>query len=94
MNPLSTCSLFERLTEQDTEGWCVPRSCVMDLLERRPSAAKDMLAALAERLWRTNGVAADLVFLDLPRRVAKYLLETLGEQDKGAGSVSLGLTQG
>ena len=40
-----------------------------------PSVASTLLAALARRLRRTNEVLADLVFTDVPGRVAKALLD-------------------
>ena len=44
----------------------------------RPAVAKSMLAALARRLRRTNDSLADLVFTDVPGRVAKALLDLSG----------------
>ena len=41
----------------------------------RPGVAKALLAALAQRLRRTNENLADLVFTDVPGRVAKALLD-------------------
>jgi len=41
----------------------------------RPDLAVSLLAALARRLRRTNEALADLVFSDVPGRVAKALLE-------------------
>jgi CRP/FNR family cyclic AMP-dependent transcriptional regulator len=45
------------------------------LLAGRPAVAKVLLAALAQRLRRTNENLADLVFTDVPGRVAKALLD-------------------
>jgi len=45
------------------------------LLTRRPEVAERLLAALARRLRRTNEAMADLVFSDVPGRVAKALLD-------------------
>ena len=45
------------------------------LLSGRPEVAKSLLAALAKRLRRTNEHLADLVFTDVPGRVAKALLD-------------------
>jgi CRP/FNR family transcriptional regulator, cyclic AMP receptor protein len=45
------------------------------LLTGRPAVAESMLAALAQRLRRTNESLADLVFSDVPGRVAKALLD-------------------
>ena len=48
-------------------------------LNGRPEVAEALLGALAQRLRRTNEQMADLVFSDVPGRVAKTLLE-LGEK--------------
>jgi CRP-like cAMP-binding protein len=45
------------------------------LLTQRPEVAVRLLAALARRLRRTNEAMADLVFSDVPGRVAKALLD-------------------
>lgn len=44
-------------------------------LTGRPEVAEALLQALAQRLRRTNEALADLVFSDVPGRVAKQLLE-------------------
>jgi CRP-like cAMP-binding protein len=44
-------------------------------LTGRPEVAGQLLAALARRLRRTNEAMADLVFSDVPGRVAKALLD-------------------
>ena len=44
-------------------------------LRGRPEVARHLLRALARRLRRTNEALADLVFSDVPGRVAKQLLE-------------------
>lgn len=44
-------------------------------LSNRPEVAATLLAALARRLRRTNETLADLVFTDVPGRVAKALLD-------------------
>jgi CRP/FNR family transcriptional regulator, cyclic AMP receptor protein len=44
-------------------------------LTGRPDVAMHLLAALARRLRRTNEVMSDLVFTDVPGRVAKALLD-------------------
>ncbi|UNX55235.1 Crp/Fnr family transcriptional regulator [Georgenia sp. TF02-10] len=48
---------------------------LMSFLDTRPGLAKHMLKALAQRLRRTNTALADLVFSDVPGRVAKALLD-------------------
>jgi CRP/FNR family cyclic AMP-dependent transcriptional regulator len=44
-------------------------------LEKHPTVAEHLLGALAARLRRTNENLADLVFSDVPGRVAKALLD-------------------
>jgi CRP/FNR family cyclic AMP-dependent transcriptional regulator len=48
---------------------------MMRWLGRRPEVAQHLLRALAQRLRRTNTTLADLVFTDVPGRVAKALLD-------------------
>lgn len=52
---------------------------LMPWLAGRPEVAAALLQALARRLRRTNDALADLVFSDVPGRVAKALME-LGEK--------------
>ena len=48
---------------------------LMAILDSNPTLAKHMLRALAQRLRRTNESLSDLVFSDVPGRVAKALLD-------------------
>jgi CRP/FNR family cyclic AMP-dependent transcriptional regulator len=52
----------------------VPREIIQDICSRVPSAAQALASSLAATLRRLTEAASDLVFLDLPRRVAKVLL--------------------
>ena len=66
------------------------------LLAGRPEVSKALLAALAQRLRRTNEHLADLVFTDVPGRVAKALLdlaERFGRPVEDGVMVSHDLTQ-
>lgn len=66
------------------------------VLTGRPGVAKCLLAALAQRLRRTNAHLADLVFTDVPGRVAKALLDLskrFGCSVEGGVMVSHDLTQ-
>lgn len=66
------------------------------LIDSRPELAKHMLRALAIRLRRTNEALADLVFSDVPGRVAKALLDLadrFGEQTGDGVHVPHDLTQ-
>jgi CRP/FNR family transcriptional regulator len=65
-------------------------------LNDRPDVAMHLLAALARRLRRTNDVMSDLVFTDVPGRVAKALLDLaarFGTQQADGLQVNHDLTQ-
>src|SRR4029079_2821435 len=62
----------------------------------RPDVSMHMLQALARRLRRANDVVADLVFTDVPGRVAKNPLDLaarFGEQERDGLHVHHDLTQ-
>jgi len=66
------------------------------MLQDHPEVSLHMLQALARRLRRANDVVADLVFTDVPGRVAKNLLDLadrFGEQEKDGLHVHHDLTQ-
>ena len=65
------------LTETSLMG--LGHNALRPWLTGRPEVAEALLQALALRLRRTNEQMADLVFSDVPGRVAKTLLE-LGEK--------------
>ena len=48
---------------------------VIGLVTQHPQVSLELLARLAQRLRRTNEVLADLVFSDVPGRVAKALMD-------------------
>jgi len=52
----------------------IPRKTIQDLSAREPSVTQALTASIAATLRRLTEAASDLVFLDLPRRVAKVLL--------------------
>ncbi|MGN6414926.1 Crp/Fnr family transcriptional regulator [Flexivirga sp.] len=59
----------------DTELVGLSHPDMTDYLGTRPEIAMTMLSALAARLRRTNEALGDLVFTDVPGRVAKALLD-------------------
>jgi CRP/FNR family transcriptional regulator len=66
------------------------------LLLDQPGVAVQLLRALAQRLRRTNEAMADLVFSDVPGRVAKALLdlaERFGDEEADGVRVRHDLTQ-
>ena len=60
-----TDTTFASLSHEDLLRW----------LDGRPAVARGLLAQLAGRLRKANDVVADLVFSDVPGRVAKALLD-------------------
>lgn len=54
---------------------CLDHSDLVQILDTNPEVAKHLLRALAQRLRRTNESLSDLVFSDVPGRVAKALLD-------------------
>ncbi|WP_101652439.1 Crp/Fnr family transcriptional regulator [Brevibacterium ihuae] len=79
-----------------TELLSLKHDDLMAWLEERPQAAMNLLRALAQRLRRTNDIVGDLVFSDVPGRVAKSLLdlsERFGKQAPDGTLVAHDLTQ-
>jgi CRP/FNR family cyclic AMP-dependent transcriptional regulator len=69
----------------------VDRADIMGLPAARTAVAEALVQMLALAVRRLTGTAADLVFLDLPRRLAKLLLEQ--RRVAGADVVDLPWTQ-
>ncbi len=60
----------------------VPSELIADLCSRVPSVTLAVMGSIAATLRRLTQAASDLVFLDLPRRVAKMLLsQPRGDDD-------------
>jgi CRP/FNR family cyclic AMP-dependent transcriptional regulator len=81
-----TDSRLAALAHDDLRNW----------LTGRPDVALHLLQALAQRLRRANDVMADLVFTDVPGRVAKALLdlaERFGTAQEDGLQVNHDLTQ-
>jgi len=55
-----------------------------EILEDRPQLLWEVVGLLARRLRSTDAALADSVFLDVPGRTAKRLLELAGEVDEFA----------
>jgi CRP/FNR family transcriptional regulator/CRP/FNR family cyclic AMP-dependent transcriptional regulator len=47
----------------------------LDTIDKHPEIAREIMAALSERLRRTNRLLEDVVFLDLSGRICRRLLE-------------------
>ena len=61
-------------TLEECQLLLIPRETIQDISARVPAAAQALLSSIAATLRRLTDEASDLVFLDLPRRVAKALL--------------------
>ena len=59
----------------ETHVVTLAREDFLRLLERSPRAMREILRLLARTVRRASGRIEDLVFLDVPRRVAKCLLD-------------------
>ena len=72
------------------------REALKKWIKDRPEIAEQLLRVLARRLRRTNNNLADLIFTDVPGRVAKQLLQLaqrFGTHENGALRVTHDLTQ-
>jgi len=81
-----TDTRLARLRKQALRPW----------LNNRPEIAEQLLRVIARRLRRTNNMLADLIFTDVPGRVAKALLQLahdFGTQEGGMLRVTHDLTQ-
>jgi CRP/FNR family transcriptional regulator, cyclic AMP receptor protein len=75
---------------EDSQVLLVPNELIAELSSRVSSVTQALLSAIAATLRRLTEAASDLVFLDLPRRVAKVLLS----QPRGAdGVIALKMSQ-
>ncbi|MFZ5775114.1 MAG: Crp/Fnr family transcriptional regulator [Thermodesulfobacteriota bacterium] len=66
----------------------IPRVAFISLIERNPSLAMNMLAALSMRLKRFAHLIEDLSLKEVPGRLAAHLL-LLSEQQGGGDTVSI-----
>jgi CRP/FNR family cyclic AMP-dependent transcriptional regulator len=91
---LSVADGGPRSADAETLEECVllliPGETVRDICARVPPAAQALLSSIAVTLRRLTEAASDLVFLDLPRRVAKVLLNQPRGDD---GAIRLKLSQ-
>ena len=80
----------------DTKLLSLGQEKLIPWLAENPNVALHLLASLAQRLRRTNEAVGDLVFSDVPGRVAKALIdlgERFGKQTKEGLFVHHDLTQ-
>jgi CRP/FNR family transcriptional regulator len=80
----------------DASVAALAHGALREWLKSHPDVSWHMLQALARRLRRANDVVADLVFTDVPGRVAKNLLDLanrFGQQERDGLHVHHDLTQ-
>ena len=80
----------------DAQLAVLPKEALHQWIAERPRLALQMLRAVARRLRRTNTMLADLIFVDVPGRVAKQLLQLaqrFGSVEGGHLRVTHDLTQ-
>ncbi|MFD4644488.1 Crp/Fnr family transcriptional regulator [Lentzea sp. NPDC058436] len=83
-------------TVTEVRAVSMDRSALRQWITNRPEIAEQLLRAVARRLRRTNNMLADLIFTDVPGRVAKALLQLaqrFGSQEAGLLRVTHDLTQ-
>ena len=76
---------------EDTRAALLARDDFLSFMETHPAAVRVVLDALAKTIRRLSDRVEDLIFLDVPSRVAKYLLD-LAQLD-GDAKLELTLTQ-
>jgi CRP-like cAMP-binding protein len=67
----------------------IPGRTVLDTIRSHPPLAEELIAHLTATIRRMSDMVSDLVFLDVPRRVAKYVVERTDHR----GHADLGLSQ-
>ncbi|WP_029106164.1 Crp/Fnr family transcriptional regulator [Mycobacterium sp. URHD0025] len=93
-DPGPRTSTVTALTELKTV--VMSRTVLRSWIADRPEIAEQLLRVLARRLRRTNDNLSDLIFTDVPGRVAKqllYLAQRFGSRDGTALRVDHELTQ-
>ncbi|MBO0840495.1 MAG: Crp/Fnr family transcriptional regulator [Sciscionella sp.] len=80
----------------DVRAYTLGRPQLRKWIANRPEIAEMLLRVIARRLRRTNNMLADMIFTDVPGRVAKALLQfaqKFGSQEAGILRVTHDLTQ-
>jgi CRP/FNR family transcriptional regulator, cyclic AMP receptor protein len=83
-------------TVTEVSAVSMDRAALREWITKRPEIAEQLLRVIARRLRRTNNMLADLIFTDVPGRVAKALLQLaqdFGSQEAGMLRVTHDLTQ-
>jgi CRP/FNR family cyclic AMP-dependent transcriptional regulator len=68
----------------------VSGEAVREVIRSHPELAEELISQQAATIRRVTGMLSDLVFLDVPRRVAKFVVERTDHR----GRADLGMSQG
>src|SRR5699024_4737747 len=83
-------------TVTEVSAVTMDRPALRQWISTRPEIAEQLLRVVARRLRRTNNMVAELIFTDVPGRVARALLQLahcFGSQEAGLLRVTHDLTQ-
>ena len=71
-----------------TQLWAIERDAFLELYESEPTVSVEIASSMASYLLDADGVAEDLLFLDLQGRVAKRLLGFLNADGSGVHPIT------
>ena len=77
----------------DCELMLIDRRDFVGLLESQPEIALKLLELLCARLRKTSQQVEEVLFLDLPGRLAKQLLRLIGGAEGSSGDCKVSMTQ-
>ena len=77
---------------EDTRVFFFPRAAFMELIQKNPSIALNMLAVLSQRLRKFTALIEDLSLREVPARLAAYLLY-LSQKKDGVNDLTLDISK-
>jgi CRP/FNR family transcriptional regulator len=78
---------------EDSRVFFFPRAPFMELIQKNPSIALNMLAVLSQRLRKFTALIEDLSLREVPGRLAAYLLY-LSQKKEGVNDLTLDISKG
>lgn len=84
------------VASEPTEVMMLTRDHFLAVVERHPKVALSIISALSQRLRRADEMVGDVIFLDLPTRLIKKILELAdqrGERTSEGIAINVRLTQ-
>jgi CRP/FNR family transcriptional regulator, cyclic AMP receptor protein len=77
----------------DSELMLIDRRDFVGVLESQPETALKLIEVLCARVRKTSQQVEDVLFLDLPGRLAKQLLRLIGDAERSRGDHKVLMTQ-